>query len=385
MKARMMLLLVFAVVAMPVGLMPAAAQDSGANRVSYNGVSFEFDPSLAYGVIAEVVPPEPPELEGPGGPLPGHLRFTLINRQGVEGGAFDAPNVWIFTTSEFARYPFYQTEFDALRGILDERPDLTDYLAVVTDGSRNLPFLPVVPAAQVIRGQPAYIEGAGWRGVRYLTVYRQDVSPFMANDFRYTLQALTDDGRYLAVSVPLQTGLFPSELPADFDYDTFTATFEQYLSESVTTLDQAGPEAFTPSLSVVERFVGTITLEGENMASGGGATPELEGTNWNLVSLGGQNAVASAQPVTLQFLAGGNVAGNAGCNTYGGAYEASGQQLTFGQLISTLRACEPMAVMQQESDYLTALQSGGTYQIDGNRLTITSVDGASTLVFEAAQ
>lgn len=391
MKAWVMRALVLAAVAAllaGLGLRPAAAQDSGANRVSYNGVSFEFDPSLAYGVIAEVVPPDPPELEQPGGPTPGHLRFTLINRQGVEGAAFDVPHVWLFTPTDFASYPFFQAEFDALRGLLDERPDLASYTAVATDSSRNLPFLPVQAAAQVIRARPEYLEGAGWRGVSYLTAYRQDVSPFMASDFRYTLQALTEDGRYLAVSAPLQTSLFPAELPADFDYEAFVAGFEQYLADSVAALEGAGPEAFRPNLSVIESFVGSIGVEGKDMLGGGSAASSLEGTNWKLIGLGAPGAErppVGEQPITLQFLADSRVGGSGGCNSYAGSYQIAGQTLSFSPLVSTLRACIPEELTRQESAFLAALQGGGAYQLEGNQLTITSADGAQRLVFEAMQ
>ena len=67
------------------------------------------------------------------------------------------------------------------------------------------------------------------------------------------------------------------------------------------------------------------------------------------------------------------ITGRAGCNTYSAGYRASGNSLSVDPPIATLMMCEtPAGVMQQEQQYLAALQSAGTFQISGNQLQIRS-------------
>src|SRR5690606_9659844 len=102
---------------------------------------------------------------------------------------------------------------------------------------------------QVIRAHAQYLDTGSLSGVSYITVYRQDVSPFVSNEFFYTFQGVSADGLfYVSARMPLTVSDFPSQIPADFDMDEFAAGFNDYLTESVTTLNAAAPEAFSPAL-----------------------------------------------------------------------------------------------------------------------------------------
>jgi len=86
--------------------------------------------------------------------------------------------------------------------------------------------------------------------------------------------------------------------------------------------------------------------------------------------------------LTADFGKDGNLSGNAGCNTYNGAYKVNGDQITIGPLVSTMMACnEPAGVMEQEAQYLAALQSAATYQIEGNVLQLRTKDDALAAIF----
>jgi heat shock protein HslJ len=103
---------------------------------------------------------------------------------------------------------------------------------------------------------------------------------------------------------------------------------------------------------------------------------ELAGTSWMLESIGmpdDPQPVLEDSEITLLFdEQDGTLAGNAGCNQYQGSYERDGDQLNVGALISTRMACaEPEGVMLQEREYLDALQSAESYQVQGEQLTIT--------------
>jgi putative lipoprotein len=97
---------------------------------------------------------------------------------------------------------------------------------------------------------------------------------------------------------------------------------------------------------------------------------------WKLVSYG---AAGSPTPVVADAEAGltfnedGTVTGNSGCNGFGGDYTVEGDQVTFGQVASTLMACDD-ARMAQEDAVHKVLTETATYQIAGDTLTITNND-----------
>jgi len=111
----------------------------------------------------------------------------------------------------------------------------------------------------------------------------------------------------------------------------------------------------------------------------GGDEFSLEGTTWQL-STYRKNAPLPGTNPTLAF-DGGQVSGNASCNSYGGGYQVSGQEIAFGALFSTEMACmDPPGVMEQEADYLQMLMQVSRFEIqDGN--LVLFFDDHETLVF----
>jgi heat shock protein HslJ len=109
--------------------------------------------------------------------------------------------------------------------------------------------------------------------------------------------------------------------------------------------------------------------------------PDLDGSEWNLVELRGA-ALLPGTNITVSF-AEGNAGGFAGCNAYGGAYEAAGDgALSISTLQRTLMAClEPEGVMEQEDAYLAALPEAVSYRVAGDRLEIEDGAGELLLVF----
>jgi heat shock protein HslJ len=116
------------------------------------------------------------------------------------------------------------------------------------------------------------------------------------------------------------------------------------------------------------------------------AASSFENTHWLMVSfgpIGAEKPVVEGPSVTL-LAADDKVGGSGGCNSYGGAYEITGDQLSFHNINSTLMACVDAQIMQQEQRYFEALQSAGTFEVKDNRLTITYDSGQGVLEFEMA-
>jgi heat shock protein HslJ len=101
---------------------------------------------------------------------------------------------------------------------------------------------------------------------------------------------------------------------------------------------------------------------------------ELVGTVWVVEAVGG-NEVSSSPRVFLQFDPGGEAVGSGGCNGFGGDYKLEGQNLQFGALAPTRRACD-IDVMDRELRYFSALERVTHYELQGgNTLLLLTEDG----------
>ena len=103
----------------------------------------------------------------------------------------------------------------------------------------------------------------------------------------------------------------------------------------------------------------------------------LEGTEWQLVDIGGQPAPAGADtmrhPGFTLIAEGRKVHGSAGCNRMKGTYQLDGEKLKFGPLATTRMACP---AMQTETAFLKALEATTRYEISGSSLTLYGADTA---------
>lgn len=129
---------------------------------------------------------------------------------------------------------------------------------------------------------------------------------------------------------------------------------------------------------------------GKELASYTAQSQSLNGTSWLAISYNnGKQAVTSVlagTELTAEFGEDGNLTGSAGCNTYHGSYKVDGDKITIGPLASTRMFCnDPAGVMDQETQFLTALQSAATYKIEGTRLELRTADGALAAGFQQKQ
>lgn len=108
-----------------------------------------------------------------------------------------------------------------------------------------------------------------------------------------------------------------------------------------------------------------------------GKAGKFEDIKWVLESYGESGnlqAVLEGTQITATFeSAERQITGSAGCNSYFGAYEINGNKLMIGPVGSTEMYCmEPEGVMDQETEYLKALQAASNYEIVDGKLRIYS-------------
>ncbi|MBC7870379.1 MAG: META domain-containing protein [Chitinophagaceae bacterium] len=381
-------------------LFPAMAQNGATNTVSFNGFSFNFDSSLGTNVNISQYPGDPIDLEQPGGPDAPHTQFLLYNEQPAPESLFDAPvGIRVYRTTDLANYPALQDNVVRLQTLLTDRSDLAPSMAMVAgDNSTGseLPYLPVQPAAQVIRARAQYVDTGVFSGLSYITVYRQDASPFLNNEFVYTFQGLSADGMYYVSAIfRLTTDLFPETLEPNFDYEAFITGINDYLTQSVMQLNAATPENFTPSLTTFDGVVQSFALAGApqtvnpanptplpeatSEANADATLGGLAGVTWTLLTYGGSDApqpVIVEAPITVVFTEEG-MSGSGGCNSYGGIFQYDNNNLTFSDIFSTQIACaEP--ILAQEMAYFSALSTARTYEIIDDQLQIFYEGGVLT-------
>ncbi len=113
---------------------------------------------------------------------------------------------------------------------------------------------------------------------------------------------------------------------------------------------------------------------------------DLAGTSWEAVNFNNGNqaivGVITGTTLTAEFGKDGTLSGNSGCNNYSGPYKVDGEEIKIGPLASTMMACtEPEGVMEQETQYLAALQMAESYQVEGQVLELRRSDGTLVVIF----
>ncbi len=114
----------------------------------------------------------------------------------------------------------------------------------------------------------------------------------------------------------------------------------------------------------------------------------LAGTTWDALRYNnGKQAVVSVlsgTSLTAGFETDGVITGSSGCNTFSGSYKLDGNHITIGALtVSKVVCSEPAGIMDQEAQYIAALQTADTFIISGNRMELHNSQDAVVVVFNA--
>ncbi len=110
--------------------------------------------------------------------------------------------------------------------------------------------------------------------------------------------------------------------------------------------------------------------------------PQLAGVKWSVTGFnnGRQAVVSPVRDTTLTMVFDkGMVQGSSGCNTYRAAYTSEGNRLAIGPAVTTRKACPAEGVMQQEREFLAALETAKLWDIRGGMLDVHRADGERVL------
>ena len=108
---------------------------------------------------------------------------------------------------------------------------------------------------------------------------------------------------------------------------------------------------------------------------------ELAGTAWQVTGYNnGKQAVVSVlsgTTMTLTFTADNKLSGSAGCNNYMANYTLTASALDIGPAAVTRMMCaNPATIMEQEQQFLKALETVASAQQEGGRLELRTASGA---------
>lgn len=159
-----------------------------------------------------------------------------------------------------------------------------------------------------------------------------------------------------------------------------------------------------PAMGVEKAFMaafsGTLTsnVAGNRLsltpAAGGNALqfelepkPSLAGVKWEVTGYNnGRQAVVGPQLGTHLTVAfkDGKVSGSSGCNSFHGPFKVDGNALSIGPLATTRKWCSKEGVMEQEREFIAALQTATTWAIDRGMLDVHRKDGERVLTANQA-
>lgn len=110
--------------------------------------------------------------------------------------------------------------------------------------------------------------------------------------------------------------------------------------------------------------------------------PVLEGIKWEVTGFNnGRQAVVGTvlgTHVTLSFKDG-MVSGNSGCNTFRAPYQLAENGIVVGPAMSTRKMCSGEGVMEQERQFLSALETAVKWDISRGMLDMHRADGERVL------
>lgn len=113
----------------------------------------------------------------------------------------------------------------------------------------------------------------------------------------------------------------------------------------------------------------------------------LAGTSWIVTAYNnGREAVVGpilGTELTAVFGEDGSLSGSAGCNSYRTSFETTAEGgISIGPAAITRMMCStPEGIMEQEAEFLAALETAATYQVQGDMLQMRTADDALAAVF----
>lgn len=118
-----------------------------------------------------------------------------------------------------------------------------------------------------------------------------------------------------------------------------------------------------------------LDVDGNPLATLREQRQELAASSWRVTAYNngkqGVVSVLSDIEIIVHFGAGGALSGSAGCNAFNAIYATSGQGIKISRMAATKKICaRPRGIMEQEAQFLRALETAAIWLLDGDRLEL---------------
>ncbi|MFH1446804.1 MAG: hypothetical protein ABIG43_05260 [Chloroflexota bacterium] len=222
--------------------------------VSYEGISFSFDSSIAASVSPSTVPGQNlGENYMPGDTYPTHYEF-LFNGYAL-AGAYHTAIIRVYPVAEYESISQLAVDsFAEFRAALDTHPS--------AGPDKYLPFIPFWPAAQILTAQSAYFDFQNGSGLRYMVMYGQELYPVDNKNLFYTYQGMTTDGAYYVSAIlPISHRVLPNDADDVIgDWETFMNNWDTYLFETVQLLGEQTPQSYYPQMNLLDAMMQSFSI-----------------------------------------------------------------------------------------------------------------------------
>jgi len=278
------------------GIVTTAQKSTTNNTVSYQGVTFTFDPSLAAEVTSETIPASTDSK--PSDTWPEHPGFTFVGYPRPRSLPPRDPHLRVFSLSKFreafrvaskeyaktlvnpAPFDDWTIDFDKevrlLKSLLAAKPrqaNLGRFLAKARGqkGCRAaMPFLPMWEACQALVAHARYVKFRNGEGVFFLTQWDTETSRVTNDGLEYAFQGITNDGQYyvyaeFSVAAPFLPKGDEPEVQAwnvkNYLLPHKSPQYQKYVRPIAAKLDALPANRFKPNLDLLERLIGSLEVQ----------------------------------------------------------------------------------------------------------------------------
>lgn len=217
-----------------------------------DNISFVIPTGIATSVTEEVVQAVPPSEGTPWwGVYPEHHKYNLQGYVITDG--YRNIEVFLYPIDEYAAMnEDVATRIETLKSLIaNPNQPLPE----------RLPFLPTFNASSYFHSNFGTVNFQNGSGIRYITGFSQVPVPILNSVMMYTFQGITNDGLYyvsttFAVNIGFLVG---QQAPTDWPD---VAILQNQIDTVTQQLNNSKPEAFTPSLLVLDSLVQSINVTG---------------------------------------------------------------------------------------------------------------------------
>jgi hypothetical protein len=232
--------------------------EAGGIPLTWEGASFIIPSELASGAKGEKMTAVESNSGAPWEIAPTHLRFTLTEYP--LQGKFHESRIFVYPVAEYSeRNPKAAEQIERLRRVVTGAALLEE----------TLPTIPFFNAAPLIAAQIKILpfqNGGG--GVRSLTQYAQYAAPINNHEVFYHFQGLSNDGNYYIIAIlPITAPVLAEDekpeaaIPAEgVPIPTGIGPNEVYYFSVTEKLNSLAPDAYTPSLSILDALIQSMIV-----------------------------------------------------------------------------------------------------------------------------